>query len=321
MNLMDIFQRLWFLSPLLWLLSAFLWMVRGRLSPGSVLGGIGFLFLFAAGISRGIRLGYEFYGDLDIPLLHEVNREIVSFTPFLFLAGQLLVITGLAVSRLRSGDTAPAGGAYGTRPATPQAGYAEQPFHQADASTPGRPFPHPEMGPYTPPDRPGWGLAGAWIATSLLAWALSLVFLGLMVSARNCTSDAERREVAGAMGISILFLVPAAILFFVWLHRAWSAVPPEYRSTSPGRAVGYLFIPLFNLYWIFRAIPGLSASTRRAQLALDPGAPGSAACGMGIAAAIVSIIPYVNILSWFLILAWVILANRDRNRLLRARLA
>jgi hypothetical protein len=55
----------------------------------------------------------------------------------------------------------------------------------------------------------------------------------------------------------------AIILFLIWLYRAWRVVPPEYEGVSPGMAVGLLFVPIFNLYWMFRVIPGLSAALRR----------------------------------------------------------
>ncbi len=51
----------------------------------------------------------------------------------------------------------------------------------------------------------------------------------------------------------------------LWIHTAWSDVPLETREelhVTPGKAVGFLFIPFVNIYWIF-------AMPRRLCVALD----------------------------------------------------
>ena len=35
----------------------------------------------------------------------------------------------------------------------------------------------------------------------------------------------------------------------------WKQVPPSEAKTTPGKAVGFLFIPLYNIYWLI-AMPG-----------------------------------------------------------------
>ena len=42
------------------------------------------------------------------------------------------------------------------------------------------------------------------------------------------------------------------------LHKLWCLIPAHEAKTTPGRAVGFLFIPFFNLYWNFIAIYGLA---------------------------------------------------------------
>jgi hypothetical protein len=81
---------------------------------------------------------------------------------------------------------------------------------------------------------------------------------------------------------------------------------------------GFAMIPFFNLYWVFRAVPGLSASIRRTLQACDKGYTGGAGFGVGVAACIVGVIPYVNALSWPLFLVWLCLANSAKNRMLQA---
>ena len=42
------------------------------------------------------------------------------------------------------------------------------------------------------------------------------------------------------------------------LHKLWCLIPAHEAKTTPGKAVGFLFIPFFNLYWNFIAIYGLA---------------------------------------------------------------
>lgn len=50
---------------------------------------------------------------------------------------------------------------------------------------------------------------------------------------------------------------------YIGLFRCWQAILPEDAETTPGKAVGFLFLPLFNLYWIFVAFFGLSGAINR----------------------------------------------------------
>jgi hypothetical protein len=36
----------------------------------------------------------------------------------------------------------------------------------------------------------------------------------------------------------------------------WTVIPPDLARTTPGKAVGFLFIPIFNFYWWFVALWG-----------------------------------------------------------------
>lgn len=47
------------------------------------------------------------------------------------------------------------------------------------------------------------------------------------------------------------------------LYRAWKVLQPGGARTTPGKAVGFLFIPLFNLYWVFVALYGWAQDWNR----------------------------------------------------------
>ncbi len=51
----------------------------------------------------------------------------------------------------------------------------------------------------------------------------------------------------------IQFMLVHAVLNFLLLARMWSAIQDGQTEITVGKAIGYLFIPLFNVYWIFKA--------------------------------------------------------------------
>jgi hypothetical protein len=61
------------------------------------------------------------------------------------------------------------------------------------------------------------------------------------------------------MASSILAL---AVAYTAWglLHLScWRALPERYRATTPGIAVGLLFVPVFNFYWSFVSLGKLAS--------------------------------------------------------------
>jgi hypothetical protein len=65
-----------------------------------------------------------------------------------------------------------------------------------------------------------------------------------------------------------------AVVTFVLLYKAWDSIQDRFVRTTPGRAVGFLFIPLFNVYWVFEAVWGFAKDynrlLQRRSLDLDP---------------------------------------------------
>src|SRR5207244_1025774 len=74
-----------------------------------------------------------------------------------------------------------------------------------------------------------------------------------------------------------------AVLAAVWIHRAWSWLPPELRygkrttwsatSISPAKAAGFLLIPYFNVYWVFVIAGGLTSSLEHMRAAFPSSRP------------------------------------------------
>lgn len=88
-----------------------------------------------------------------------------------------------------------------------------------------------------------------------VAWAISMGFL-IMSFADNYDSTMWTI-------FSIVFSIPAAVFFALILHRGWSAVQDGVANVTPGKAVGFGFIPFFGLYWNFVALVGLMKQFNR----------------------------------------------------------
>jgi hypothetical protein len=68
-------------------------------------------------------------------------------------------------------------------------------------------------------------------------------------------------------------LIGYMIANMMWLHQFWSWIPPEQRHTSmwrkyisPGTAVGFMFIPYFNIYWMFVIYLGIADIMERLRV-------------------------------------------------------
>ncbi len=116
--------------------------------------------------------------------------------------------------------------------------------------------------------------------------------------------------------IGIPALIAAAVITYIMLYRFWELIQDGYARTTPGKAIGFLFIPFFNYYWIFEAYHGLSkdlnAYLNRYGIAaerLDE--------GLSLALPILlccSIIPYLNILTAIAAgIIFIILMNKWKN--------
>ena len=64
------------------------------------------------------------------------------------------------------------------------------------------------------------------------------------------------------IGGTLTLLYPAEVVgMCLFWHRAWRAIQGPAARTTPGKAVGFMFIPFFNLYWAFQLIWGFAKDT------------------------------------------------------------
>ena len=58
--------------------------------------------------------------------------------------------------------------------------------------------------------------------------------------------------------IGIPAVIAGIVLAAILLHGFWSAIQDGSARTTPGKAVGFLFIPFYNYYWLFVSVRGLA---------------------------------------------------------------
>lgn len=76
---------------------------------------------------------------------------------------------------------------------------------------------------------------------------------------------ATRQNIYAALYAALLFfvlefaaLLYASVVAMILYYKMWASIQDGHARTSPGKAVGFLFIPFFNLYWIFQVFWGFS---------------------------------------------------------------
>ncbi|MCX7009650.1 MAG: DUF4339 domain-containing protein [Kiritimatiellaeota bacterium] len=98
--------------------------------------------------------------------------------------------------------------------------------------------------------------------------------------------------------IGIPMLIAATVLQFILLYRFWAVIQDGRVRSTPGKAVGFCFIPFFNLYWIFEAVPGLTTDMntylRERNIAVQPLSSGLAISWCVLT--ILTAIPYLGLL-------------------------
>lgn len=72
--------------------------------------------------------------------------------------------------------------------------------------------------------------------------------------------DRKTQEMMAAVPIPIVIVT---IFHLMMVYKMWDSIRDGNPRTTPGKAVGFLFIPFFNLYWIFQVYPGFADDYNR----------------------------------------------------------
>ena len=131
------------------------------------------------------------------------------------------------------------------------AGYATAPLGaQATGQIQGG-FRHPQIAAAS---------VGLWAGSIGLGFLFFIVSAVLMpqAAAKAETNPAMVMVLLGMTGLGWVCLLLSSIFGYMILYRAWKCLSLAGATVTPGAAVGFMFIPLFSLYWIFRAFAGFA---------------------------------------------------------------
>jgi len=71
-------------------------------------------------------------------------------------------------------------------------------------------------------------------------------------------SRSELEDALMLMGVAFLPLTYGVVVFCRLIYKMWAAIQDGHARTTPGKALGFCFIPFFNFYWGFQAFTGFA---------------------------------------------------------------
>ena len=90
-----------------------------------------------------------------------------------------------------------------------------------------------------------------------LGMALPLVFAG------NMRASSSPKSALLLLAFSSLPLLYCAVVMMVFFYKMWAAIQDGHARTTPGKAIGFMFIPVFNIYWAFQLACGWAKDYNR----------------------------------------------------------
>lgn len=128
------------------------------------------------------------------------------------------------------------------------------------------------------------------VATVLYIIMLSV---GIVLPGLLAAIIAENRGMSEATPLIPVPLLLHGIFSIILIAKAWGAIQDGQTAISPGKAVGMLFIPFFNFYWVFRAF-GAYAGQYNAFIQRNGINVPRLGGALFIVQAVMCVIPYVN---------------------------
>ena len=106
-----------------------------------------------------------------------------------------------------------------------------------------------------------------WSAVLLVLWGMiSLVITGVAAYYYSLNSTLGTPVLLGVLGVLLVLMGFMVWFFSLWvlvIRQAWKIIPPNTARTTPDRAVWFLFIPFFSVYWKFVAFLGWAEDYNR----------------------------------------------------------
>jgi hypothetical protein len=193
-------------------------------------------------------------------------------------------------------------------PPPPVGGFGAQPAPNGYASPSYAPPPYfgYAQPPFAPQAQAGFAGQPGGTGAPALKWGVFGSFVGgiLAFVASGGISAALDNDTGASIGaiFSIIGMLAFGAYFItalMWLYKSWEMLPAHARMSgngtmvSPGQAIGFLFVPFYNLYWYFVCSAGMCTAYDRVLQSY--GSTKRAPRGLAITAAIFQVIPYVNL--------------------------
>ena len=104
---------------------------------------------------------------------------------------------------------------------------------------------------------------GLYLTSILLTWGLSMVLL-FISGAIGAQGGREAEMAAGSVACAALpLIIFGTVMLMILVYKLWASIQGGPARTTPGKAVGFLFIPFFNIYWIFQVYWGWAQDYNR----------------------------------------------------------
>ncbi|MBI4702804.1 MAG: hypothetical protein HY744_16920 [Deltaproteobacteria bacterium] len=142
-------------------------------------------------------------------------------------------------------------------------------------------------------------LGGPAPAVTMNKWIYRLFIVGGVLASGSLGAwGASDSHVTELLAFSWIPFVLAGLFQCVLLYKMWKAVQDGQARVSPIAAVGLLLVPIFNLYWIFRVLPGyatdFNAYVARHRLGVPPLSQGFILAAM--------LVPVANVVLYWMLL-------------------
>lgn len=101
------------------------------------------------------------------------------------------------------------------------------------------------------------------VATSISATLIMLAFVIFSITLGGLSYRSDIEQALVLMLFAGLIAIFGEIVFLILTYRMWKAIQDGHARTTPGSAVGLLFVPFFNFYWIFQTYRGFAKDFNR----------------------------------------------------------
>ena len=101
-------------------------------------------------------------------------------------------------------------------------------------------------------------------------------------------------HIAIGLAFGVITLIVSLVYCCMLHYQLWKLIPRDIARTTPGIAVGFLFIPFFNFYWCFVSYFGLSKDLNKTLR--QRGISHQVSEGLGLSCAIFSVLSWVALI-------------------------